>query len=66
MVSIVDGATSSLAEARMGVSVIEGEFVETKILELVFGETQFPGDVGPADGKGVVVFDDEGHGMVVK
>ena len=66
MVSIVDGATLSLAEARMGVSVIEGEFVETEILELVFCEAQFPGDVGPVDGKGVVVFDDEGHGMVVK
>ena len=35
-------------------------------VKLVFGETQFPGDVAPADGEGVVVFDDERHGMVVK
>ena len=50
----------------MGMGVFEGELVEEKIFELVFGEAQLPGDVSPADGKGVVVFDDEGHGMVVK
>ena len=50
----------------MGVGVVEGEFVETEVLELVFGEAQFPRDVIWADGEGVVVFDDEGHREVVK
>ena len=46
--------------------VIEGESVESKVFELIFGEAQSPGDVGPAEGEGFVVFDDERHGMVVK
>ena len=40
--------------------------VMSKVVELVLGEPQFPGNVAPADGEGVVVFDDEGHGIVVK
>ena len=47
-------------------SVFKGELVDAKIFELVFSEAQLPGDVTPADGKGVVVFNDERHGMVVK
>ena len=40
--------------------------VTSKVVELVLGEPQFPGNVVPVDGEGVVVFDDEGHGVVVK
>ena len=47
-------------------SMFKGELVETKVFELVLGEAQFPGDVTPAEGKGVVMFDDERHGEVVK
>ena len=46
--------------------MIEGEFVEAQVLELVYGEAQLPGNVGRVDGEGIVVFDDEGHGEVVK
>ena len=62
----MDGATPSLTEGRMDVGVFEGEFVEAKVFELVYGEAQLPGNVGRADGEGVVVFDDERHGEMVK
>ena len=62
----MDGAARPSAEGRVGVGVIEGEFMEAKIFELVLGEAQLPRDVCPADGEGIVVFDDEGHGEVVK
>ena len=65
-ISVVDGATLSLTEGRMGMGVFEGELVEAKVFELVFSEAQLPGDVGRADGEGVIVFDDERHGEVVK
>ena len=65
-ISVVDGATLSLTEGRMGMGVFEGELVEAKVFELVFGEAQLPGNVGRADGEGIVVFDDEGHREVVK
>ena len=63
---VVDGAARLLAEASMGFCVVEIEVVASKVIELIFGETQFPGDVAPADGEGVVVFWDEEHGVVVK
>ena len=62
----MDGAAGLLTEASVSFCVVEVEMVVSEEGELVLGETQFPGDVVPADGKGVVVFDDEGHGMVVK
>ena len=62
----MDGAPASFTEGRMGMSVAEGEFVETEVFELIFGEAQFPRDVGWADGESVVMFDDEGHREVVK
>ena len=65
-ISVVDGATLSFTEGRMGMGMFEGEFVAAKVLKLAFGEAQPPGDVGRADGEGVVVFDDERHGEVVK
>ena len=62
----MDGAAELLTEAGVSFCVVEVKMVASEEVELVFGETQFPGDVTPADGKGVVVFDGEGHGMVVK
>ena len=62
----MDGAAGLPAEARMGLCVIEVKVVVSKVVELILSETQFPGDVAPADGEGVVMFDDEGHGTVVK
>ena len=65
-VLVVDGAAGPSAEERVSVGMFKGEFVEAKVFELILGEAQLPGDVSPADGEGVVVFDDEGHGEVVK
>ena len=62
----MDGAPVFFTEGRVGMSMVEGEFIETEVFELVFGEAQFPRDVGWADGESVVVFDDEGHREVVK
>ena len=62
----VDGAAGLLAEAGVGFCMVEVKVVTSKVVELIFGEAQFPGDVTPADGEGVVMFDDEGHGAVVK
>ena len=62
----MDGAAEFFTEAGVGFCVVEIKMVAPEEVELVFGETQFPGDVTPADGEGVVVFDDERHGMVVK
>ena len=63
---VVDGAARLLAKAGVGFCVVEVEMVTSKVVELVLGEPQFPGNIAPADGEGVVVFDDEGHGIVVK
>ena len=40
--------------------------LKPEILELVFSEAQFPRDVCPVDGEGIIVFWGEGHGIVVK
>ena len=66
MILVVDGAARLLAEARVGFRMVEIEVVASKVIELILGETQFPGDVAPADGEGIVVFWDEGHGVVIK
>ena len=66
MVLAMDGAAGLLTEAGMSFCVVEVEMVAPEEVKLVFGETQFPGNVTPADGESVVVFDDERHGMVVK
>ena len=63
---VMDGAAGALTEARVGFHVVEVKVVALKIVELVLRETQFPGDVAPADGEGVVVFWHEGHGVMVK
>ena len=62
----MDGAAGVPTEAGVHSRVVEVETVTSEEGELVLGEIQFPGDVAPADGKGIVVFDDERHGMVVK
>ena len=66
MVLAMDGTAGVPAEAGVSFCVVDVEMVASKEVELVLGEAQFPGNVMPADGKGVVVFDDEGHGIVVK
>ena len=55
-----------LAEVGMGLGMVEVEVVMSEVFKLVSGEAQFPRDVTPADGEGVVMFDDEGHGIVTK
>ena len=65
-ISPMDGAAELLAEAGVDFCMVDVKMVASKVVELIFGEAQFPGDVVPADGEGVVVFDDEGHGVVVK
>ena len=62
----MDGAAGLLAEGGMGVGMVEVEVMEVKVFELVLGETQFPGNISPVDREGIVVFDNEGHGVVVK
>ena len=62
----MDRAAGVLAEARVGFCVINIEVVVLKEVELVLSETQFPGNVAPADGEGVIMFWDEGHGVIVK
>ena len=66
MILVVDGAARLLAKVGVDFCVVEVEMVTSKVVELVLGEPQFPGNVVPVDGEGVVVFDDEGHGIVVK
>ena len=62
----MDGAARLFTETGVGFCVVKVEVVMSEVVELVFGEAQFPGDVAPADGEGVVIFWDEGHGVMVK
>ena len=66
MILVVDGAARVLAEARVGFHMVKIKVVVLKVSELILGETQFPGEVTPAEGEGVVMFWDERHGIVVK
>ena len=63
---VVDGAAGFLAEASVGFGVINVKIVEAEESELVYGEAQFPRDITPLDGEGVVVWSNEGHGVMVK
>ena len=63
---VVDGAARVLAETGVGFRVVKIEVVVSKVSELILGETQFPGEVAPVEGEGIVVFWDEGHGVMVK
>ena len=62
----MDGAAKFLAETGVGLSMVEVKVVASEVVKLVFGEAQFPGNITPAEGEGVVVIDDEGHGIMVK
>ena len=62
----MDGAAEFLAEASVGFGMIKVKVVETEELELIYSEAQFPRDITPPDGEGVVVWSNEGHGIVVK
>ena len=66
MIVVVDGAAGLLAEAGVGSSMVKVNVVESEVSKLIDSETQFPGDVCPPDGEGVVMFWGEGHGEVVK
>ena len=63
---VVDGAAGFLAEASMGFGVVQVKVVEAEELELIYGEAQFPRDITPLDREGVVMWSNEGHGVVVK
>ena len=63
---VVDGAARLLAEAGVSLGIVEVEIVEPKVFELILGEIQFPGNVSPPDGKGIVMSWGEGHVVVVK
>ena len=65
-VLIVDGAAGFLAEASVGFGMVKVKVAEAEELELIFGEAQFPRDITPPDGEGIVVWSNEGHGIVVK
>ena len=66
MVLVVDGAARLLAEAGVGFCMVEVKVVALKVIKLVLSEAQFPGDVTPVDGEGIVMFWGKGHGVLVK
>ena len=65
-VLVVDGAAGFLAEASVGFGMVEVKVVEAEELELVYGEAQFPRDITPLGGEGIVMWSNKGHGVVVK
>ena len=54
---VMDGAAGFLTEAGVDSSMVKVEVVVMEETELVYGEAQFPGDVGPVDG-GINVLQD--------
>ena len=66
MILTMDGAAGLLAEAGVGLCMVEVKVIASEEVELISGEAQFSGDITPVDGESVVVFDDEGHGTVTK
>ena len=46
--------------------MVKVKTMEMKVFELVKDEAQFPRDVCPPDREGVVMWSNEGHGVVVK
>ena len=66
VVLVVDGAAQLLTEAGVSLGMVEVELMEVEVLELVYSEAQFPRDVSPLDREGIVVWLNEGHGVVVK
>ena len=51
MMLVMDGTTSFFAEAGVDSGVVKVEVVAVEEAKLVYGETQFPRDVGPMDGR---------------
>ena len=66
VILVVDGAARFLVEASMSFGMVKVKVMEMKEFELVKGETQFPRDISPPDGEGIVMWSNEGHGVVVK
>ena len=66
VILVMNGAAGLLAKAGVGFGVVEVKVVEAEVFELILGEAQFPGNVNPPDGEGIVVSWGEGHGVVVK
>ena len=66
VILVVNGAARLLTVAGVSLGMVKVEVVELKVFELVLGETQFPGNVNPPDGEGVIVWSNEGHGVMVK
>ena len=62
----MDRAAGFLAEASVGSGVVKVKVVEVEEPELIYGEAQFPRDITPPDGEGIVVWLNEGHGVVIK
>ena len=46
--------------------MVEVEFMELEVFELIDSEAQFSGNVCPMDGEGIVMCWGEGHGVIVK
>ena len=65
-VLVVNGAAGFLAEASMGFGMVKVKVVEAEELELVYSEAQFPRDIAPPNGEGIIVWLNEGHGVMVK
>ena len=65
-VLVVDGAAGFLAEASVGFGMVEVKVMEAEESELIYSEAQFPRDITPPDREGVVMWSNEGHGVVVK
>ena len=65
-VLVMNGAARLLAKAGVSFGVVKVETSEAKELELIEGKAQFPRDIRPPDREGVVMWSNEGHGIVVK
>ena len=50
--SVVDGTICLFAEMGVGLGMVQVEFVLVKEVELIDCEAEFPGDVGPMEGRG--------------
>ena len=55
LILVMNGAAGLLAKAGVGFGMVEVKVVEAEVFELVLGEIQFPGNVNPPDGEGVVM-----------
>ena len=62
----MDGAAGVSTETQVCFGMVDVKVIPLKICKLVLGEAQFPRNLAPADGESVVVFWDEGHGVMVK